>query len=574
MENQMTFARRSAWFLGIVSVFCAGLFQIPVNLQGTLVYSATLVVFWWRIRHSKVRSFWQHPLIAVVGGFILAGFLTFTTNGLLVTALHLSIFYLLGDLLLRQFGEGPPESISDYCGRAAKLILLSLKRFFSRSGVVEFSSLKTLREDGTRGRLPLVLFSVLLGFVIFFLLHYLFAAVNDDYRRFMDPLVRWVWSACLKNLCLSLIHAYILFCIFTVERSENKKEERALPIFTAVAITVGAVIVTGVFAFFQTRVVLSSSDLNFHELSKYTQKGFLQLIFAILLGYLIALLAIYSKQKAGKGNHLIALVIFLMLEMILAASFSAHKLYLLQSAFGLKDQRILASCGVLFVGFSFLLLFWKIFSPNPNFSGFRAQTFFLGALVVALNWINVDLFTTHTNPIRYYVDKKPYVDYSYLLSNSDDNFAEWPALMRRMKEENPPAPPHGYFWGFESKSGKDAFYIRYAPICSDRPEIRTVKEADGTTLHLPTAHVAFLFKKYGTLAPAEPAKNPVASPNNELDEEDIQPEEIHPSFDLSQALDFNWREYASYKSARANAKTFEEFSLYLDKYCEAPPGRM
>ncbi len=332
----------------------------------------------------------------------------------------------------------------------------------------------------------------------------------------------------------------------------------------------GAALVTAVFAYFQTRFVLErSAVLSFHQLSKYTQKGFIELIGAILLGYLVILFALDASEKQSRSKTIPVIAAFLLFEMLLVTAFSAHKLGLLQVFFGLKDQRILASCGIAFIVFSFGLLAWRIFCPKLALSGFRMQGLFLLAIVFLLNGVNLDRIISQTYPIRYYIDGRAYSDYSYLLGNSYDNLDEWPRIMEEMAHVRPPHPNRGYFWGYESASRSDLFYLEYNPLCRDRSSKRVVED-EGVKVVLPTRLFLRAFDKYG-----KPSVPPPQAPPKPADEEDAEETVLAVSsasqFSLSRSLDFNLREYRAYVYAKAHPEEMSRFNDFMNRSCAETP---
>jgi len=78
---------------------------------------------------------------------------------------------------------------------------------------------------------------------------------------------------------------------------------------------------------------------------------------------------------------------------------------------------------------------------------FKIQYIALTVVIGFLNFIPVDYFITVINPLKYKVNKDMYKDYSYLLTNSEDNYTEWYDLMEEYIKETPPSPYDDYYWG-------------------------------------------------------------------------------------------------------------------------------
>jgi len=547
MNDDVSFARTTAWILGAVSVFCSGLFQIPFNLQGMIVYGLALVFFWIRVRRQK--GFPDSPWMNLLAGLTFSVLLALTTNSWLVFALHASIWFLLADLLLRY---SAPIRYSSATGFLRDLFLLAgsfFFRVFSAANVKELFGVRSgtdVKNSRARQMLPVVCISALVAIVLFYVFHLLFSGGNSDYAKFMDPIIRWLWSVFFKNLCFSVIHAYLLFAFLTGKRfdSETENKDRALPAVSVLITLAAVILVTAVFAYFQTRfIIVDAPELKFADLSKYTQQGFFFFFFAIGLGYFITLFAIQS-QKKFRSTALVVFVILFVSELILGTFFSAHKLYLLQSVFGLKDERILASAGVLFIFFSFVLLLLRLFSKR-NVEGFRFQILFLFFIVLIVNVFNVDLVSTRFHPIRYYRDQKSFPDYSYLLGNSYDNVSEWPRLMREMREQDPPHPGPGYFWGFESSGGSDFFRGTYKPLCAERISSLDLEKEFGDQ-PLPTMLLVRAYRKYHKPGPGQAESR---------------------EFSLSRLLDFNLREYNAYRLTWSSQEQMRQFQTFLDAHC-------
>lgn len=558
MEMDQKWSRSSAWILGALSIFCAGLFQIPRNLQGTIVYSALLLLFWVRIRSVRAPLH-DSSALYLSFGLLFAFLLVLTTNSLLVFALHASIWFLLIDFLIRWYAPDRYSSIAGFARQITLLLRAFLVRLISLDGLTGFLPIKSGRSEQKQSatRWALVFASVIGSILLFYIFHLLFSEINSDYKAFMDPFVQWLWTTFIKNACLTLIHAYLMYALLTGKRFEPRgTASLSLPGVTAIVVLAGLVFVTAVFTFFQTRfILLDAPELKFAELSKYTQKGFLQLIVAIILGYCITLFSIHSNERAARRSiPLIGLILFFLFELFFSAFFSGHKLYLLQSVFGLKDQRILASVGVLFVFFSLVLLAWRSLRSGEERPGFKYQILFLLVSVSLVSIFNVDSLATRVNTIRYYRDNVSYPDYSYLLGNSYDNVDEWPGLISRMQAQKPPHPGPGYFWGFESPSGSDAFLGKYSPFCHSRaPDSYVYRKApDGVPRLVPTQLLAQALRKYG-------------KPGEGVTIEGMPLGQA--SFELSEFLNFNWREYQAYVYIRDSPDEILKFTAFVEGYC-------
>lgn len=545
--------RRSAWVLGFVTSFCTGPSLFPVNLQATFVYGTAFVILWLRVRREK-RPLRDSPHLFLALGILLALSFAFATNTWVLIALYGSVIFLGIDFVLRGFSPQRYESLPAFALETLALALSFVKKTFSRTTMAQFLSAHgTHPRDESSGpsrrRLPVLLVSIAGGIFLAYIFHLLFASVNEDYARFMGAFMEWVWSVLLKDLLFGIFYSYLLFALFGAERSKPREAwGRKLPVVTAVGALIAVILVTGIFSVFQTKlIVVDVPELRFSDLSKYTQQGFLQLVIAIVLGYCVALLAVHTRRRAqGPVKLLSTLTFFFIAELLLAAAFSAHKIGLLQKVFGFKDERILASVGILFIVFSFVLLIIRSLSEKSDAAGLRFQIWFLLVAALGVNVWSVDLIATTVHPIRYFKDGKPFEDHSYLFGNSYDNAQEWPRLIDEMRTVDALRPGAGYFWGHESSGRSDVFGGTYTPLCVQADLGPSDPRAeDEFEEHLPTRLLMKASEKYAH-------RFQIHSPGN---------------FRLQWILDFNFREHRASAFAESDSGEMRRFRSYLVEYC-------
>jgi len=211
-----------------------------------------------------------------------------------------------------------------------------------------------------------------------------------------------------------------------------------------------------VFSIFQTPLVFSSvASMTFADLSVYTQRGFWQLVFVALLGYGVWL---WVRKRGMDVSGLFSvrnLLLVFTAELLLVSMFTVHKVVVQQWIFGLKDSRVIATLGVLLACATFILCIPVLYEKIQEGVLFRMQVFLLLAFAALVSVINLERVMTVVYPINYVVEGKRYDDYSYLLTNSYDNYSEWGDILLEGLGEGVAVPPN-YYWG------------RYHPLCEER----------------------------------------------------------------------------------------------------------
>ena len=291
-----------------------------------------------------------------------------------------------------------------------------------------------------------------------------------------------------------------------------------------------------IFSLFQSQhFFIDPYSLSYKELALYVQKGFWELLAVAGLGATLWYIGYRSLFHKGEGSQLgKPLLIAFTIELLLLSLFSQHKLLTQQVIFGLRDQRVLATCGVLLINMSFLgflgVLLQRITLPRV----FMAQYWGLIVISLALNYGNLDSFITRTHPLRFNHNSKMHLDFAYLLTNSYDNNAQWNYLMERAYEDKLPMP-EGYYWGV------------YKSLCSNtnyNPRLSIFGDTRSRSYNyhgaaIFTDHINYLVKKYGSAATQQPRK----------------------------LLTFNLREWQAFNLVQANPERFSAFDNFILKSC-------
>lgn len=133
-----------------------------------------------------------------------------------------------------------------------------------------------------------------------------------------------------------------------------------------------------------------------------------------------------------------------------------------QLLYGLRDQRVLASAGVLLLSISFgLCAFDSLRAGSPRrFFAMQFYSFF--AIVSFFSLIQLELSMQRLHPISFEYEGKYYKDYAYLLTNSFDNSTSWLELIDEAERTGIPVP-EAYYWGsYTSLCGYGGSYIKTA----------------------------------------------------------------------------------------------------------------
>ena len=317
---------------------------------------------------------------------------------------------------------------------------------------------------------PQTLKSVIILLLVLAVFHLLLATVNSDYAYFISNLfdtliyiveqvISWEFIA---ELIWWLILSALMFSILNPpgHRPGGGPSEEQQKLKGDLIIG-GSATLLAIFSWFQTNTALIESVAkSFGQFSRYTQAGFWELLTVAALGYILLRFLLWARPEQPKKpeqpmqdrNWRILVLIFLG-ELSLLTIFSAHKLLLLQSYFGLKDQRILASVALVLILLTTLGTIWKVLNHKVTISLLPLQSAALVFSVTILTVGNFELFATRTHPISYTIDGKSYPDLAYLLNNSNDNWRAWLDLVNKANSQGTIPYPSDYYWG------------DYQPIC-------------------------------------------------------------------------------------------------------------
>lgn len=380
-----------------------------------------------------------------------------------------------------------------------------------------------------------VLFGVGIAIPLLFFFHVFFVSINEAYELFMADFVQVIYDVIVfvfnieflwKSL-IAVILGYFVFSLFQaamqvqyVQKPYPDKSPTARAPLAMITILTLIVILFGIFSFFQTQTVFSDlSSLPFKDLSLYAQQGFWELIIIFAMGYMISLLVVsHLHQKMSPHRTLFFLILIFLAQLVLIKLFNLHKLFVLQSVFGLKDQRLVADGALLLMLITPILLILHVYGKIRREVILQVQFWGLLAVMVFFHLMPVDWLTTTVYPTQYYENDTAYKDYSYLLINAYDNVSYWPELMAEFQEVRPPRP-QDYHWG------------PYKFICV--PGIRTESEF--------TSHTGYLEQKYSNFS---------------------------EKISLRYVGRFHLGEYRAYRFLKEHETEVQTFEAFLQDYCE------
>jgi hypothetical protein len=408
----------------------------------------------------------------------------------------------------------------------------TFKTFFSISKFPRFT------PNFSKSKLAGVFVSV----PILIIFHLLFSQINHEYSVFIADALKFIWEAIkyiinieiIWIILKAIINAYIFFVVLSVARklsfTQGEKDNQMGELFSTVLSL--AAVLFAVFSFFQTKLIfVNFSNLPFKDVSLYAQKGFWELVFISIFGYILFLITLSQSGKVKKTLYL--LTVFAT-ELILICIYSYHKLLILQSHFGLKDQRILATVAVTLIFVTFIFSLGRVWGRVTVRTIFAMQAVGLTLATLILNIVNVDMLVTQVNPIGFYINNVKQKDYSYLLGNSFDNYSSWPQLMDEVRSQGIVMPQEEYYWGW------------YSSVCS------TVSlQSERIKRYLPYSQYPkpYLADRYDFL--------------------ESKYDNLTNQKKLQQIASFNWNEYQSYKLLKNDREKFSQFEIYLTSECKS-----
>lgn len=433
-----------------------GFFALPRGVGGAVFWCILLYAL---VRDIRARSISPRPIewIWLLAAGYLALSVSWTTNQLTLLGTTVILTSFTAWLYVRRFAQfsilDEPEGLL----RTVQSIALSVVRNVP-------ATVKSIRTPRAVNRQ--ISLGLLLSLPIVLVLHLLFASVNHSYGFFVTSIARNIFTLDSLRLCLgTLFHGFLILTLATAvtpEPAEPSPGER--PKSQSWTTVLGSVTaISYLFLCFQVAsVAIMSRPLPFEILSRYVQKGFWQLLAASIIGYSVLLLGRMYGASIGSSLSPFNLSRAMLTALIVLVGVTLHKLVLLQSTFGFKDQRIAADIVLLLLGTGAIVELLK-FKWNVSRIPIIATVAVLAGVLLSV--VNVDLLSGRINPVRYAVGERSYRDVSYLLTNSYDNYPMWGELIEQI--EHTELEPQGYYWGrFYSlctkqySNGQNTFYVR------------------------------------------------------------------------------------------------------------------
>jgi hypothetical protein len=535
--------------ISFIYVVFVGAGAVPVGAQITILTTSFLVFFLYLCRQRKWKITYRSILFLIIMG-IIGIYSMITTNYFLTLLNYFSLVGLAGMFLLFLAQGSFPTTMVGLGTDTGRYLTFSYLHFFSFTSWKRFFSLPSISLK-KRTLNSEIVFGFFISLPLLLLFHFLFSRVNLEYATFVQHIFTQIWRFLVYIWELDIVEiilktflvSSLVFPFLSVKVPAEKYQlsERQKAYLSVFHILLGSsVLIFGLFSFFQARLLfMNFAAVPFKELSTYVIQGFWELVAVSIVGYVLSLLVLreveHSHLKQIPTRTKTLLTIFTS-ELIAVVVFTLHKLYTHQFFFGFKDQRILATGGVVIILVTFIALLLRIWRDWKSSLVFTIQLFSVLLMVVGFNLLNIDLFVSRVNPLSYYVNQAKYKDYSYLLGNSYDNSSEWAQLTDEALRLHPPQPESdAYYYGWYPSLCQP--FVLQGPYA----DYRTARSGDNSS-YLQDKY-RYLEKKYG------------------------QAEKK----DLKQITQFNWNEYQAYQVLQVNHDKLEQVVSQLcpPKY---PPG--
>ncbi len=463
-----------SFIIGILYVVFIGFFKIGSNLQATLFHLTifSLIFLMGRSRNLPFEKY--HKLLMGLGAF-LSVFLSVTTNSLMLDVTSKVVWVITLILSIYIFEGRSQDSLSELVGsslRYSKYYILNILSLTSLSSYMRFKAKNinfTLRMSVASG--------LLLSIPVMLIFHVLFLGINQEYVKFTSDIFYWIQKIIsfifeidiFRILLQGLVQGYLFFVFLTLSRSHDQDEEfeNQWKLVTFKIIIFGVASLFFIFSSFQAKLLFQDiAKLTFTVISQYVQKGFLELIVVSFLGYcliqfILRRIAICDEQSRSIKQ---ILTVF-SLQLVAVSVFMAHKLYVLQSTFGLKDQRILATGLTLIILLTFISTIFQIYQKITAKVIFRSQVLSFSIFILCLNIFPTDMLVSQLGAPKYFVDQSLQKDFAYIVGNSYDNLGFWESHMGEAMTTKIAKPDRNYYWGYFSSAGVDSFGSNYLPIC-------------------------------------------------------------------------------------------------------------
>lgn len=433
--------RQLGWIALGVTLFYTifiGFFALPCGFEATLVLGVALVWLLRELHRQGVRL----PLYlkaSVLMALVVVAYFSLTTNFVVLSLGSSAVTLVLVLLLLhRAAGAVVPCRLLAVLSTFWKLVESFAANFFLFA--------RTKLKFG-KNQVSLIVTTLLLTILPVSAIHLLLSEVNDNYAHFMQRILEIIFDEDFWRLLGEwLFQAHVLYSLISarIQVVPATEEQRWLQ---WLYMLVPCVVVVFIFSVFQSEYLfLPLSDFGFKQLSLYVQKGFWELVWVALIGFVLWTI-VYHKALDGKHLKRRSLLGVFAVELALIAVFSMHKVVALQGYFGLKDTRALATLASILALTTFVMcLLHLVRRVRLERIGELAVVVLL-TFAAGVNVVNLDLFATRNHPIRYKAEGEYHRDYSYLLTNSYDNYSAWGDLLLSYLEEPPPNPDN-YYWGY------------------------------------------------------------------------------------------------------------------------------
>lgn len=438
LKEEFSMSIRSLSLLwGFAYTFFIGFCSLPRGVGATITI-LVLISFLYRHMQRNAIPLTHLDRLNLLTGAALGIGLGFTSNVLVVTLSGFALFFIISMFAVAIFTRTPvPASLEAYaagvskvCGQAIRQLVLSA----------------TMWSPGFQLDRQL-LSGLLIAIIPVGGFHLLFSQVNREYAAFIEAAFEYLFNLeFLQFLAKALVQSYLFSCIASVRVTmEPAGTSERLRKWTYVLIP--CIVCFALFTPFQAKLLFQKvATLNFQALSLYTQRGFWELVTVSALGLIVWMICRARGLDINSYFRTSRLLKIFCAELIIVAIFTAHKIVTLQYVFGLKDTRVFATGVVAMIFCTFLLCYTRGHLSSIGTTLFRTQSAVALILLAVASLINLETVITRTFPIRYHVNGDWQPDYSYLLTNSYDNYSEWGNLMRTAGGEGIKTPSN-YYWG-------------------------------------------------------------------------------------------------------------------------------
>ena len=548
------------WSIGFLWALIFGLLIPPSGLSASCVSLISIGLLYRKVAPQSLK----HQTMTILAAISSLGFF-WSSNTLIQWLSLLAVYFCISMLAIASrsttgFATTAPHYLRQLISWQCSIVMRCLekdtyivwKSIWSRQkSTFEKNVKEESRDTNTE---PVTMISTAVVSLLFLgVFHALFASINQDYNQFVSEFITVVYQYLLiiidiELIITTLVNSYVLCAVLRsfedVKREEELKEYQFA--IKALGLLIPVTLLFTVFCYFQSKALfLDLTLLPFHQLSLYTQRGFWELLLAAAIGYGIWL---YGESKLDQDNyhkqHLLYLLLLLFtFELLLLAIFSGHKLFFLQSLFGLKDQRVLATLAVALISLTFILCFMKLFHKVNAERIFSLQYLCLLGCISLCSIGNLDYAITKISPLGFYLDSGFVKDYGYLLTNSQDNYTEWNSLIQEAQHTGIDFPRNYY-------SGN------YRPLCI-RPRKKSRVNMPLRDLWEKELLLGYMYK-FKSSIPKQLTKKGITFSHRAK----------YPGLNRINAyLTLNYHHYNAYRWLYNNREKVRNFYQYIENHC-------